>query len=133
MKKGDRVEISVKSKYQGQTMRWTEVKTGEKKINAGDIWYHVSDDKMKYFYPKETCFGDKKYSEGHYYALKIINPITVTCYGYDEIRVDLDFHKNNVEIIYIGTVKKIKTGRSIYKGVYGFLPEYKEIDNTIRI
>lgn len=117
MKKGDIIEIKQSAKYDGKSMRWTETKTGTKKIAVGETWFHVSSyEKLKSFFPKETCFADQKYSEGYYYALKVISPITVDCYDDDEIRIDLEKYRNDVEIYYIGTITgKNENGKRIRK------------------
>jgi hypothetical protein len=133
MKKGDKITITDKAKYDCQTMKWTEECTGLTTLNAGDVWYHASSRKITSFYPKTTCFANKKYTEGQYYALKVINTIKVESYGNDEVRIDLDKYKNDVEIYYIGTIKRMITDEIRPDGRGGFSPVFKETDNTIKI
>jgi hypothetical protein len=131
MKKGDKVKIYENAKYSGQNMKWTEACTGTKILQVGEIYYHASSVKISTFHTKETCFADKKYTEGFYYALRVLSPLSVEMYDQDEIRIDLEKHAKDVEIFYIGTITGRNTGQVHPKGSqYGM--ERIRKDNTLR-
>lgn len=132
MKKGDMIQVKQNAKYDGRTMNWTETRTATKKLESG-TFFHVSGTKLQAFLPKETCFADKKYGEGYYYAMKIIAPVIVDFYDDDEIRIDLEEYSENVEIYYIGTITGKNTNKMINHGKYGFSPERIRKDLTVKI
>ena len=134
MKRGSKIEVSEKAKYNGQNMNWTEELTGTVTLEAGKVLYHTSRETLlKSFFPKETCFSESKTSDGHYYALKVINTISASLYNNDEWRIDLDECRNDVEIYYIGEIARTKTDEIKPDRRGGFVPVYITVDNTIDI
>jgi hypothetical protein len=132
-----RIQISDSAFYPGQSMKWTETFQGEVIIPAGTSLFHCSCDGIEAFYPKETCFDYTVGGRGHVYQFIVKRDIIGREYGdnvKNEVRVDLDRYRNDVEIFYIGTVEKERIrdefGRVIkYQTIYNVTPI--EINNNL--
>lgn len=98
MKRGDIVKVREGAKYTGQTMPWTEEKTGKIILKKGSIVYHSSDAKLSIFRAKVTCFFVDSPCCGHVYALHITEDITIDSYD-TEVRIELN---KNSKIQYLG-------------------------------
>jgi hypothetical protein len=98
----NRVKISHNNNYEGRDIQWTEEFTGQEKVEAGRIFYHSSRSYIDVFAPEMTCFFENKIARYWFvYTIVIKNDIVVDTYG-DEVRIDLEKNRNNVEIYYIG-------------------------------
>jgi hypothetical protein len=51
-----KINITENAKYAGQDMDWTETFTGEKVLQKDTLFYHGSNNKIKAFRSKNTCF-----------------------------------------------------------------------------
>jgi len=54
------IEISSATTYHGQSMGWTEPKTGIEVADGEKKYFHYSDEKIDSFLTKETCFFDSQ-------------------------------------------------------------------------
>lgn len=84
------------SDYQGQDMKWTETYNHSEILKKDLIAYHYSDNEIKNFAEKETCFFPDPYNYTETgYQIKIPAGTKVKWYDSGELRVVLD---KNMEI-----------------------------------
>ena len=111
--KGEIVPITEDAFYPGQRMKWTErFKPGTIQIAVNKKLYHLSDDRIDAFYPKETAFSaHRPDTDGHYYELTVNKTIEAReSATEDEIRIELGDWADSVTIRYIGEVSSRVTG-----------------------
>ena len=119
------IKIKTSAKYPGKDMAWTETLTSSETTTSEIKAYHYSDDKIKAFFPKETCFFDKYSSRGEGFVYELIIPVGTDISRYDdELRVDIT---EDMTINYIG---KIEYHRDYDRGRIGN-PFVTVIEDTI--
>jgi len=130
------ISISGKAKAYEHRNIWTEQFTGMVKIAPGSVVFHNSTSKISSFSPILTCFSLEPgvIGDGPIYAAIIKNEITVLMYDDDEVRIDLNKFKNDVEIYYAGSRKTERTydeyGRILqYGGCKKIVTMKKEFKN----
>ena len=103
-------------------MKWTEqFKPGTIQIAVNKKLYHLSDDRIDAFYPKETAFfAHRPDTDGHYYELTVNKPIEAReSATEEEIRIDLGDWADSVTIRYIGEVSSTVTGHGWVQDIEG--------------
>jgi len=99
-----RIPIAEKPVKINRRNMWTEKYMGEVQIKSGSIIFHNSSSEIEEFYPVMTCFSLEPgvVCDGPIYALICKKDIIASLFDDDEVRLDLDEHRNDVEIYYAG-------------------------------
>lgn len=90
MKKGEQVKISYLVSKPARRMAWTETRTGQRRLDQAEIFYHRSDRLIKAFAAQETIctFPEKHESAGFIYEITVPPGTVIEIYG-NECRFEL--------------------------------------------
>lgn len=139
-----RIEIKENAKkVSSQRNFWGEENKKEAVIPAGTKLFHVSVmGKIKAFAPVVTCFSEEEpVLPGEIYIAEIKKDIKAIKVDNNEWRIDLDEHKDDIEIYHIGKSQPSKYIKELWNGDrrirwyrpkhYSLANEYKELEKEL--